>query len=123
VLEHFEPLKGALTAASEALGRDERTQAFEALRPALEVWLATSQAVHQVVMIARIETEGEGAGADFIEVHRKTVDVFGEVQATFHQEDWVRLGDLLEYELLPLVDEWSNLVQALQNILRSESQA
>jgi hypothetical protein len=120
---HFDPLRSALSVATQALGRSEGTKAFEALRPALEIWLATSQAVHQVVILTRLDTGGEGIGADFAATHRRTVGVFGEVLSTFQQEDWVRLNDLLEYELLPLVDEWENVVRVLQNSMRSDSQA
>ena len=119
---HLGPLRRALSAASEALGRDDRTSAFEALRPALEVWLATVQAVHQVVTLTHIDTDA-GDGAEFMRIHERTVDVFGHVQSTFQQEDWVRLNDLLEYELLPLADEWESLVLTLLNTLGPNSRA
>ena len=122
----FEPLRKSLDQAAESLSTGGRNRALKLLQTILDFWLEIMQAVHPVVLLKQMMpwTEPDDPSKDdFAKIHQNTMGFFSEVRTTLQQEDWVRLNDLLEYELLPLVDEWENLVQALQNSMRSDSQA
>jgi hypothetical protein len=45
-------------------------------------------------------------------------DLFGEMTEVMENEDWILLADLLEYEFLPAVDRWKNVIQLLREDIR-----
>jgi len=113
VLKHLDVLRDGLRKAVDHLGRGERIQALECFRPTLEIWMAICEAVQKVCVIVDVHEVGGDGEPDIAAEHGKIVAALGEIQSAFEQQDWVKLSDLLEYEMLPAADAWEGVVRTL----------
>lgn len=123
VAGHFDPLRRGLETAVTHLGRDERTQALEAFRPTLQVWLAICETVQKVCVLSGIDVAAGAPEVSLEAAHRRVVKVLGGIQSSFERQDWVKLADQLAHELLPVVDEWESLVRTLLQKLEHDQSA
>lgn len=93
--------------APEGEANRSLAQVLEALR-----WLLRTG--EEGLQVVSRENSGQGGGprsmARFLQ--RLTL-LLAEMEEIAGQEDYVMLADLLEYELLPMVEEWRTLVTAL----------
>jgi len=121
VLKHLDVLRSGLHTVGDHLARTERTRALETFRPTLEIWMAVCEAVEKVCVIARIDTETGDDALSLEPPRRRIVDALGEIRSAFEQEDWVKLADLIEYEMLPAADAWETLVAALLSRLQTDA--
>jgi len=53
----------------------------------------------------------------------KTLAVFEEMHASFEREDWITLADMIEYELLPLLQEGCLVFSEIQQGMEKEYKA
>jgi len=120
VLKHLSPLRESLEKAVRHLGAGERAEALEAFRPTLDIWLAACEAVQKVCLLSGIDPRSDIGSTTVEAAHQKVVTTLQEVQASFEQQDWVRLSDVLEYEMLPIVAEWEALVKSLLEMVQSD---
>lgn len=120
---HLERLREGLKMTVDHLGRAERAKALAALRPTLEIWLAVCEAVQKVCLLSQIELTAEREETTAGTLQESLVGSLGDVQSAIEQEDWVRLADLLEYELMPSVTGWDTLVKAVLDRLQGDVKA
>lgn len=50
-----------------------------------------------------------GADEEFTRKAEKLAELLSEMSDVLENEDWILLADLLEYEFLPLCDEWQEV--------------
>jgi hypothetical protein len=53
----------------------------------------------------------------------KLSELFSEMMEVQENEDWILLSDLIEYEFLPLVEEWKKIVAYLQDEIKKIAKA
>ena len=123
VLKHLDRLRDGLGLAIEHLGRGERAEALGALRPTLEIWLAVCEAVQKVCVLAQVGMTAKMDDTSVAQLQNAVVNALGDVQSAIEQEDWVKFADLLEYELLPSVDQWETLVNTLRDRIQTDQKA
>jgi len=123
VAKHVARLREGLRRAVDRLGADDRTGALEAFRPTLEMWMAVCEAVQKVCIVIGHDVAADLDGTSVADEHRKIVDALGEIQSAFEQQDWVKLGDLLEYEMLPATDRWEAVVNRLLHKVQADGRA
>ena len=109
-----------MSQAIELLAGGDRTKALGAFRPTLEIWMAVCEAVQKVCVVAGIDVACDLEGTSVAEEHRKIISALGEIQTTFVQQDWVKLSDLLEYEMLPATKRWEAVVNALLGKIQTD---
>ena len=123
VTRHLDHLHDGLKLTVDHLGRGERGEGLGALRPTLEIWLAVCEAVQKVCVLQQIDVADELDDAGVGGLQQSLLRSLTDIQSAVEQEDWVRLGDLLEYELLPSVVRWKTLVNALLDRLKPDRKA
>lgn len=123
VLKHLDRLRDGLRLTTDHLGRGERAEALGALRPTLEIWLAVCEAVQKVCVLAQVDLTAKMGDTSVGELQQSVVNALGDVQSAIEKEDWVKFADLLEYELLPSVDQWETLVNGLRDKLQTDQKA
>ncbi len=55
---------------------------------------------------------------DFTASTEKLTTLLAEMGEVLENEDWVLLADLLEYEFMPVCDEWTKVIQVLRDDIR-----
>ena len=87
-------------------------EALEMLQDLLEV---TREFVG---MVGLLRYEYVTPGSDSIEDRIETISsLLGEMIEVLENEDWILLADLLEYEFLPTVKDWENVIGSLRNVI------
>lgn len=92
--------------------------AMKSLDQCFECWLILVNAVKDVantvsVDLRSVKLEGEPADARV----RKVQDALVKFKEAFEKKDAVRLGDIAQYELAPLLSTWKELMEALRRHL------
>jgi len=123
VAKHVDRARKGLRTAVERLGAGDRTEALAAFQPTLEIWMAVCEAVQKVCIVSDIDITADLAGTSVAGEHGKIVDALGDVQSALAQQDWVKLADVLEYEMLPATERWRTVVTSLLEKLQSDGRA
>ena len=116
-IESIELLKADQAAGVQQLREGHITDSMESMRAIMEGWQAIRDIVDQIAQITNIDIftlqEGDQTGAQLVESLSKAL---AEVRETLNTEDWSSLGDIIEYDLTELADQWSTLLLAMQTI-------
>ena len=69
-------------------------------------------------MVGLLRYEYVTPGTDSIDGRIETISsLLGEMIEVLENEDWILLADLLEYEFLPTVKDWENVIGSLRNVI------
>ena len=69
-------------------------------------------------MVGLLRYEYVTPGTDSIDDRIETISsLLGEMIEVLENEDWILLADLLEYEFLPTVKDWSGVINNLQKVI------
>jgi hypothetical protein len=123
VEKHCLVLREAIEMTVKLLGRGERPKALEEFKPALELWVAVFEAVIRTCTLVRVDNHEDLGGDTLGAGYARMVKVLNEVQTSLRGQDWVKLADVLEYEVLPVLDQWQKLVGAIRARLQGQRQA
>lgn len=94
--------------ADEAEANEHYAQLLESLRLFLHV-------VDQVKEILNLDLSAIAFENDTVEQRfEKLSEVINEMLKVQEEEDWIMLADLIEYELMPLLEEWKSIVPVLK---------
>jgi hypothetical protein len=55
----------------------------------------------------------------FNEAVEEISSLLGEMTEVMENEDWILLADLLEYEFLPAVDKWKQVIHLIREDIKS----
>lgn len=69
------------------------------------------------------ELSGGGGWNSKLLCWEKTLAIFEEMHASFEREDWITLADMIEYELLPLLQDGCLAFSEIQKGMEKEYQA
>jgi len=93
---------------------DEANHYFAQVLEALRWLLQTGEGACQVldVDMAKESSPQIGDVSDFL---RRFQDLLDEMLQVYEEEDYILLADLMEYELLPMVQEWQKILSLLSH--------
>ena len=63
----------------------------------------------------------DGALPDFAEKTEKFSSLLSEMGDVLENEDWILLSDLLEYEFLPIMENWEETISFIQNSIEKQN--
>jgi len=91
---------------------DEANHYFAQVLEALRWLLQTGEGACQVldVDMAKANAPQVGDVSDFL---KRFQDLLDEMLQVYQEEDYILLADLMEYELLPMVQEWQKILSLL----------
>ena len=91
---------------------DEANHYFAQVLEALRWLLQTGEGACQVldVDMAKSNSPQVGDVSDFL---KRFQDLLDEMLQVYQEEDYILLADLMEYELLPMVQEWQKILSLL----------
>ncbi len=94
--------------ADEAEANEHYAQLLESLRLFLHI-------VDQVKGILNLDLSAIAFENDTVEQRfEKLSEVINEMLKVQEEKDWIMLADLIEYELMPLLEEWKSIVPVLK---------
>lgn len=108
VVQALERSAGLFRVGSEEEANHYFAQVLEALR-----WLLQTGESACRVLRVNLETMSSGGAVPASRYLRDLQDLLEEMLETSEDEDYVMLADLMEYELLPMVQEWQTMLQEL----------
>lgn len=115
-IESIELLKADQAAGVQQLREGNLADSMESMRAIMEGWQAIRDIVDQIAQITNIDIftlqAGEKTGGELVESLSKALS---EVRETLNTEDWSSLGDIIEYDLTELADQWSTLLEAMKS--------
>ncbi|MEW6660622.1 MAG: hypothetical protein AB1424_18425 [Thermodesulfobacteriota bacterium] len=91
---------------------DEANHYFAQVLEALRWMLQTGEGACQVLDVDMVHTSSPQIG-DVSEFLRRFQDLLDEMLQVYEEEDYILLADLMEYELLPMVQEWQKILAHL----------
>ncbi len=93
---------------------DEANHYFAQVLEALRWLIQTSEGACQVlgVDLAQVTSPQLGEISAFL---KRFQDLLDEMLQVFEEEDYILLADLMEYELLPMVQQWQQLLSLLSH--------
>ncbi len=100
---------------SKLFREDKVTDALELLQDVLDVirdFMAT---------ITKLRDKLGGADAEFVTKTEDLSNLVTEMSEVMEAEDWVLLSDLLEYEFVPLCEDWRVIGEKIHSQLRAIS--
>lgn len=115
-VESIELLKADQAAGVQQLREGNIADSMESMRAIMEGWQAIRDIVDQIAQITNIDIfklqAGDKTGSELVESLSKSL---AEVRETLNTEDWSSLGDIIEYDLTELADQWSTLLEAMKS--------
>jgi len=91
---------------------DEANHYFAQVLEALRWMLQTGEGACQVLDVDMVHTSSPQIG-DVSEFLKRFQDLLDEMLQVYEEEDYILLADLMEYELLPMVQEWQKILAHL----------
>lgn len=91
---------------------DEANHYFAQVLEALRWMLQTGEGACQVLDVDMVHTSSPQIG-DVSEFLKRFQDLLEEMLQVYEEEDYILLADLMEYELLPMVQEWQKILTHL----------
>jgi hypothetical protein len=91
---------------------DEANHYFAQVLEALRWMLQTGEGACQVLEVDMAHASSPQIG-DVSEFLRRFQDLLDEMLQVYEEEDYILLADLMEYELLPMVQEWQKILAHL----------
>ncbi len=115
-IESITLLKADQQAGAQQLREDDMENAMQTLRAIMEGWQAMRDIVDQITQITDLDintlTVDQQPATQIVEKLSKSL---GDVRETLKNEDWSLLGDVIEYDLNELADQWSSLLSAMKS--------
>ncbi len=115
-IESIALLKADQQAGAQQLREDDMDNAMQTLRAIMEGWQAMRDIVDQITQITDLDintlTVDQQPATQIVEKLSKSL---GDVRETLKNEDWSLLGDVIEYDLNELADQWSSLLSAMKS--------
>jgi len=59
----------------------------------------------------------EVSDPEFVSLVEKLSGLLGEINEVLASEDWILLSDLLEYEFLPVCEQWNTVLQSMRTLI------
>ena len=91
---------------------DEANHYFAQVLEALRWLLQTGEGACQVLDVDMVKESSPQTG-DVSEFISRFQDLLDEMLQVYQEEDYILLADLMEYELLPMVQEWQKILSLL----------
>jgi hypothetical protein len=91
---------------------DEANHYFAQVLEALRWLLQTGEGACQVLDVDMAQATSPQTG-DVSEFLKRFQDLLEEMLQVYEEEDYILLADLMEYELLPMVQEWQKILSLL----------
>jgi hypothetical protein len=93
---------------------DEANHYFAQVLEALRWLLQTGEGACQVLKVdlGQVTSPQIGDVSDFL---KRFQDLLDEMLQVYEEEDYILLADLMEYELLPMVQEWQKILSLLSH--------
>ena len=91
---------------------DEANHYFAQVLDALRWLVQTGEGACQVLDVELTQVKSPQIG-DVSEFLKRFQDLLDEMLQVFEEEDYILLADLMEYELLPMVQEWQKILSHL----------
>lgn len=115
-IESIALLKADQQAGAQQLREDDMDNAMQTLRAIMEGWQAMRDIVDQITQITDLDinalTVNQQPATQIVEKLSKSL---GDVRETLKNEDWSLLGDVIEYDLNELAEQWSSLLSAMKS--------
>jgi hypothetical protein len=93
---------------------DEANHYFAQVLEALRWLLQTGEGACQVLKVDLGQVTSPQIG-DVAEFLKRFQDLLDEMLQVYEEEDYILLADLMEYELLPMVQEWQKILSLLSH--------
>lgn len=93
---------------------DEANHYFAQVLEALRWLLQTGEGACQVLKVDLGQVSSPQLG-DVSEFLKRFQDLLDEMLQVYEEEDYILLADLMEYELLPMVQEWQKILSLLSH--------
>ncbi|OGP70397.1 MAG: hypothetical protein A2Y80_09170 [Deltaproteobacteria bacterium RBG_13_58_19] len=93
---------------------DEANHYFAQVLEALRWLLQTGEGACQVLKVDLGQVRSPQLG-DVSEFLKRFQDLLDEMLQVYEEEDYILLADLMEYELLPLVQEWQKILSLISH--------
>jgi hypothetical protein len=115
-IESIELLKADQQAGAVQLREGDMENSMQTLRAIMEGWQAMRDIVDQITQITDLDintlTIDQQPATEIINKLSKSLE---DVRETLKNEDWSLLGDVIEYDLNELADQWSTLLSTMKS--------
>jgi hypothetical protein len=106
-LEHAETLPPSIASSFRDFPGPET---FETLKQLYDGFYWLSMLLDRLESVYKIDLDGTVVnGISIREYHQKFISILKQLVAAQEQEDFVLIGDLLEFEVLPIIPVWKSL--------------
>lgn len=98
----------------DMLAADDTDSALSTLASCLQDWGQAHAGTVQIISLMNIDVESLMVGGrPGTEILHEVVEHLTQLRSCIQEQDYVLLGDTLQYELLPFFEDWERLVAAL----------
>ncbi|NQU76156.1 MAG: hypothetical protein HQ546_07585 [Planctomycetes bacterium] len=109
------------SAVGELLASSKQVEAMDRLTACFDAWNSAEQALRQASRVAGLNLDADEGPSSPGVLIEKLRGCLNEIQQGLKIRDYVAVADLVEYEMLPVIDDWQAMLVGFQQKLLGQA--